>query len=96
MPGLRSDALVRGAMVIAAVIIIVAIFLPVVPYSESSSWFYGIGNTTVKADVSLTFLLIHCGAYIDAKTSSTVLGIASTSASSKGYNFNCNFKIVGS
>jgi len=51
---------------IIALVIVLAIFLPVIPYSQSSSWFYGTGNTTVKADVSLAFLLIHCGAYIDA------------------------------
>lgn len=84
------------AIVVVAIIIIAAIFLPVIPYTQSSSWFYGAGNTTVKADVSLTFVLTHCGAYVDAKTTSTLLGVGSTSPSSTGYNFNCNFKIVAS
>jgi hypothetical protein len=82
--------------IIACVLIVAAIFLPVFPYSQSSSWFYGIGNTTVKADVSLTFLLFHCGAYINANSTSTLFGVGSTSPASKGYNFNCNFRIVGS
>jgi hypothetical protein len=88
--GLRNLALV------ACVLIVVAIFLPVFPYSQSSSWFYGVGKTTVKADVSLTFLLFHCGAYVNANSTSTLLGVRSTSPASKGYNFNCNFRIVGS
>jgi hypothetical protein len=82
--------------IIIGVVIVLAIFLPALPYSQSSSWFYGAGNTTVKADVSLTFLIFHCGAYIDAKSTSTVLGIGSTSPPSTGYTFNCNFRIVGS
>jgi len=56
--------------IIFGVGIVVAIFLPIFPYSQSSSWFYGVGNTTVKADVSLTFLLLHCGAYINANSPS--------------------------
>jgi hypothetical protein len=82
--------------IIVGVVIVLAILLPVFPYSQSSSWFLGAGNTTVKADVSLTFLLFHCGAYIDATSTSTVLGAGSTSPVSKGYTFNCNFRIVGS
>ena len=85
------------AGLIVVLLIILAIFLPVIPYAQSSSWFFGAGNTTVKADVSLTFLLFHCGAYINAQTTSTLLGgVGSTSPSSTGYNFNCNFRIVGS
>ncbi len=82
--------------IVACVVIVVAIFLPIFPYSQSSSWFYGIGNTTVKADVSLTFALFHCGAYANAGSTSTFLGVGSTSPTSKGYNFNCNFRVVGS
>jgi hypothetical protein len=75
---------------------VLAIFLPAFPYSQSSSWFYGAGSTTVRADVSLTFLLIHCGAYLDAKSTSVLLGVGSSSPPSTGYNFNCDFKIVRS
>jgi hypothetical protein len=82
--------------IIVGVVVLLAILLPVFPYSQSSSWFFGAGNTTVKADVSLTFLLFHCGAYIDARSTSTILGVGSNSPSSTGYNFNCNFKIVAS
>jgi hypothetical protein len=88
--------MLSSAPIIACILIVVVIFLPIFPYSQSSSWFYGIGNTTVKADVSLTFLLLHCGAYINANSTSTLLGVGSTSPASKGYNFNCNFRIVGS
>jgi hypothetical protein len=82
--------------IVACVLIVAAIFLPVFPYSQSSSWFYGAGNTTVKADVSLTFLVFHCGAYVNANSASTLFGVGSTSPVSKSYNFNCNFRIVGS
>jgi hypothetical protein len=82
--------------IVAAVAIVLVLFVPVFPYSQSSSWFYGVGNTTVKADVSLTFLLFHCGAYINADLTSSLLGVGSTSPVSKGYNFNCNFRVVGS
>jgi hypothetical protein len=88
--------LASTAIIVVGIVVVLAIFLPVFPYSQSSSWFYGAGNTTVRADVTLTFLLFHCGAYINANSTSTVLGIGSTSPSSKGYTFNCNFRIVGS
>jgi hypothetical protein len=71
--------------IIASVLIVVAIFIPIFPYSQSSSWFYGMGNTTVKADVSLAFLLFHCGAYMNANSTSTLLGVGLTSPASKGY-----------
>lgn len=82
--------------IVIGVVVILAVFLPFFPSSQSSSWFYGAGNTTVKAEVSLTFLLFHCGAYINAESTSTLLGVGSTSPASKGYNFNCNFRVVGS
>lgn len=83
------------APIVVVLAIILALFLPIIPFTQSSSWFYGAGNTTVKADVSPTFWLFHCGAYINANTTTTVLGIGSTSPSSTGYNFNCNFRIAG-
>ncbi len=76
------------------IIVLAAIFLPVIPHTQSSSWFYGLGNNTVEADVSLTFLLVHCGAYINANSTSTVLEVGASSPGPKGYNFNCNFRVT--
>jgi hypothetical protein len=79
--------------IVVVIVILAALFLPILPYSHSSSWFFGAGNTTVKADVSLTFLLFHCGSYIDANSTSTVLGVGAVTPTSSGYTFNCNFRI---
>ena len=83
--------------ILAAVVIVlvgVLVFAPIVPVSRSSSWFFGAGNTQTTADVSPTFLLLHCGAIVNAQASNSLLGFNSTSPVTQGYNFICNFRIT--
>ena len=76
------------------VLVGVLVFAPIIPVSRSSSWFFGAGNTQTTADVSPTFLLLHCGAIVNAQSTNSLLGLNSTSQITQGYNFICNFKIT--
>jgi hypothetical protein len=77
---------------IIALVAIFALFVPVFPSSQTSEYF-GVARAQVNADVSLTFLLVHCGSYIDAQYTQSFFGFKSSHPISQGYNFACNFNV---
>src|SRR5712692_8128112 len=55
------------AVVIFVVLVITFLFVPVFPYTAASGSAFGVASVRVTADVSLTFLLFHCGSFINAQ-----------------------------
>jgi hypothetical protein len=85
----------RWIVILVVVFIICAFFLPVFPMTSQSGSFFG-ATYSVDADVSLAFLVAHCGAYVNAHESATFGGIQVTHPISSGYNFACNFSTFNS
>jgi hypothetical protein len=86
-----------GLIVIIIVLIAIFAFLaPVFPASSQRSEYFGVASAQVTADVSLTFLVSHCGSYINAQYTTNFLGFQSSHPLSKGYNFSCNVQVSSS
>ncbi|MDA4112815.1 MAG: hypothetical protein OK474_02095 [Thaumarchaeota archaeon] len=86
-----------GLIIIVVVLIAIFAFLaPVFPASSERSEYFGVASAQVTADVSLTFLVSHCGAYVNAQYTTNFLGIQSSHPLSKGYNFSCNVQVSSS
>jgi hypothetical protein len=83
------------AAIIIVVLILFALFVPVFPMTSRSGSFFG-ASYSVDADVSLSFLISHCGSYVNAHQSASLGGITITHPISKGYNFSCNFSVKNS
>lgn len=83
-------------LIVVLALAIFAFFVPVFPISQTSSGYFGASQGTVTADVSLTFLISHCGSYVNAQYTATFLGLQSTQPISKGYDFACNFQVTSS
>src|ERR1700676_691145 len=97
--GRRQDysfmGLVKWIAIIIVLIILFSLFVPVFHTASDSGSFFG-ATYQVDADVSLTFLLTHCGAYVNAHQSATLGGIQITHPISSGYNFSCNYSTSNS
>ncbi|HYB03106.1 MAG TPA: hypothetical protein VED17_01500 [Nitrososphaerales archaeon] len=78
------------AAAIIVIIVVFALFVPIFPMSSQSGNFFG-ATYQVDADVSLSFLVSHCGSYMNAHSSASLGSITITHQISKGYNFSCNF-----
>jgi hypothetical protein len=78
------------AAVIIVILIVFALFVPIFPTSSQSGNFFG-ASYQINADVSLSFLVSHCGSYVNAHSSASLGSITITHQISKGYNFSCNF-----
>ena len=86
---------IRWIAILVVVFIIFAFFVPLFPMTSQSGSFFG-ATYGVDADVSLTFLATHCGAYVNARESGSFGGIQVTHPISSGYNFACNFSTSNS
>ena len=82
--------LVKWIAILAVLIILFQLFVPVFHSTSDSGRFFG-ATYQVDADESLTFLVAHCGSYMNAHSSATLGSITITHQISSGYNFNCNF-----
>jgi len=80
------------AGIVIIVIILFALFVPVFPATSNSGTIFGV-NYGVHADVSLSFLVSHCGAFVNAHSTASLGGITITHKMSNGYNFACNFSV---
>jgi hypothetical protein len=83
---------------IAVIVVLAVLFsflVPIFHTTSDSGRFFG-ATYQVDADVSLTFLVAHCGSYINAHSSATLGGITITHPISSGYNFQCNFAVSSS
>ena len=78
------------AVVILVVLVIIFLFVPVFPYTAASGSAFGVASVRVTADVSLTFLLFHCGSFINAQVTGSIAGFAGSVPISQGYTFTCN------
>jgi hypothetical protein len=87
---------VRLVAIIIVLLAIFALLVPVFYLDQTSSAYFGTAHAQVTADVSLTFLLFHCGSYINAKYTQSFLGFQSSQPISQGYNFACNFQVSSS
>jgi len=76
--------------VIIVILIVFAFFVPVFPTTSQSGNFFG-ATYQVDADESFSFLMSHCGSYMNAHSSASLGSITITHSISKGYNFSCNF-----
>jgi hypothetical protein len=88
--------LIGWIVIIVVLIAIFAFFVPVFPASSQKSEYFGVSSAQVTADVSLTFLVSHCGSYINAQYTTSFLGVQSSHPISKGYNFACNVQVSSS
>ena len=77
-------------MVLLVALVLIFLFVPVFPYTATSGSAFGIASVRVTADVSLTFLLFHCGSFINAQVRGSIAGFAGSVPISQGYNFTCN------
>ncbi len=75
---------------ILVVLVIIFLFVPVFPYTAASGSAFGVASVKVTADVSLTFLLFHCGSFINAQVTGSIGGFAGSVPISHGYTFTCN------
>jgi hypothetical protein len=75
---------------IIVLFILFSLFVPVFPTTSQSGRFYG-ASYQVSADDSLSFVVAHCGSYMNAHSSASLAGITVTHQLSSGYNFKCNF-----
>jgi len=82
--------LVKWIAILVVLIILFSFFVPVFHSTSDSGRFFG-ATHQVDADESLTFLLAHCGSYMNAHSTATLGGITITHQISSGYNFSCNF-----
>ena len=80
---------VKAAILLVALILIF-LLVPVFPYTAASSSAFGVASVKVTADVSLTYLLFHCGSFINAQVTSSIGGFAGSVPISQGYTFTCN------
>jgi hypothetical protein len=80
--------------IIIVVVIVVAIlfsfFVPVFPTTSQSGSLFG-ATYQVNAEVSLTFLVSHCGSYVDAHSTLSAGGVQVVHPLSSGYNFQCSY-----
>ena len=69
----------------------IALFVPFVPQTQASGHFLG-ANYQRSADVSPTYYLVGCGAYVNSQfTAQLASGYTGIAQLSKGYTFACNF-----
>ena len=68
--------------------------MPAFPVMEASSEYFGVARAQVTADVSFSFLISHCGSYVNAQYTATFLNLQASQPLSKGYNFSCNFQVT--
>jgi hypothetical protein len=79
---------------VVVLLVIFALFVPVFPATSQSGNFFG-ATYQVSADVSMSFLVSHCGSYVNAHQSATLGGISISHPISKGYNFSCHYSSSG-
>ncbi|HKT21700.1 MAG TPA: hypothetical protein VJR06_03625 [Nitrososphaerales archaeon] len=72
---------------------LVALFVPFVPQTQASGQFLT-AHYQRTADVSPTYYLFHCGAYVNSQIA-TQLGTGYTGfyQLSKGYTFTCSYNV---
>ena len=74
-----------------AVVALVALFVPFVPQTQASGQFLS-ARYQRTADVSPTYYLFHCGAYMNSQLSARIgSGYSGFYQLSKGYSFTCNY-----
>ena len=62
------------AVVLLVALLLIFLFVPVFPYTAASGSAFGVASVRVTADVSLTFLLFHCGSFINAQVTVSIAG----------------------
>ena len=78
-------------MAVLALLGLVALFVPFVPQTQASGQFLG-AHYQRTADVSPTYYLVGCGAYINSQfTAHIAPGYSGIDQLSQGYTFACNF-----
>src|SRR2546425_11562389 len=80
---------VKAAILLVALILIF-LLVPVFPYTAASSSAFGVATVKVTADVSLTYLLFHCGSFINAQVTGSIGGFAGARPISQGYTIKFN------
>jgi len=80
---------VKAALLVVALLLIF-LFVPVFPYTAASGSAFGAASVKVTASVSLTFLLFHCGSFINAQVTGSIGGFVGSVPISQGYTFTCN------
>ncbi len=79
----------RKLAIVLIVIAFIALFLPFIPHTNSSGQFFGAQYQTT-ADVSPTFLVFHCGSYVNSHFAAQLAsGFSAFYHLSKGYTFSC-------
>jgi hypothetical protein len=81
--------LAKWIAIVVVLIILFSFFVPVFHATSDSGRFFG-ATYQVDADESLTFLIAHCGSYMNAHSTATLGSIVITHQISHGYNFVCN------
>jgi outer membrane lipoprotein-sorting protein len=70
---------------------LVALFVPFVPQTQSSGQFLA-AHYARTADVSPTFYVFHCGAYMNSQLATQIgSGYSGFYQISRGYSFQCNY-----
>jgi len=91
LEGMRLGRLI---VILIVIFVLFSFLVPVFPVTSQSGSFFG-ASYQVDADVSLTFLISHCGSYVNAHSSASFGGITITHPISNGYNFQCSFSTSG-
>ncbi|MDG6983919.1 MAG: hypothetical protein JRN28_05170 [Nitrososphaerota archaeon] len=80
---------------VAALVLValVALFVPFVPQTQASGQFFA-AHYQRTADVSPTYYVFHCGAYINSQIAAQIgSGYSGFYQISKGYSFSCNYNV---
>jgi hypothetical protein len=78
-------------LALLVLVALVALFVPFVPQTQASAHFVT-ANFQRTADVSPSYYLFHCGAYMNAQlTAQLGGGYTGFYQLSKGYSFQCNY-----
>ncbi len=79
----------KGWIIVAVVLIVVFFFVPIVPYTSSTSSAFGLASTQVTGQVSPSFYIFGCGLVLDVRGTGSVFGIQVRQSSTVS-GFFCN------
>lgn len=83
----------RMWIAVLVLVALAALFVPFVPQTQASGQFLT-GHYQRTADVSPTYYLFHCGAYVNSQISAQIgSGYSGFYQLSKGYSFECNYNV---
>jgi hypothetical protein len=76
-----------------ALVALVALFVPFVPQTQASGQFLT-AHLQRTADVSPTYYIFHCGAYMNSQIATQIgLGYTGFYQLSKGHSFACSYNV---